>query len=845
MNVRGSLLRRVLPLSIIAIGLVALLSLFQNITTHLTNLREAPNDNLSWTLSQVEVEVLLLSDAASLVGQDKAQLKDVRRRFDNLYSRISLIRQSSVFAGMRQDEKFSKHLKKLEYCIKKLVKFIDASDDILLKKIPAVEAELRKVRGIAHDIALTGIRLDAVDIDAERTDFANLLIVAAIVSAMLIGFLVAISYLLFRQHRRSQEVSIAIERASIRLKSSFDTSLDAIVVANAKGEIKEFNEAAETVFGYSATEAIGAQMAELLIPEQYRDAHHAGMNHFNQKRSAKIIGQGRVELTALRKNGEEFQIEIAIGHAEDEKGSIFVAYIRDITERLAAEEELRIARDEALEAGKAKSNFLAVMSHEMRTPLNGLFGTIELLQETKLSKKQTEYLSLAKNSSDILLHHVNDVLDLSRLDAAKMDLVPTSFDLEQFFENIIITNQATAKAKKNQLVLNLGSMPNQNVWFDEHRLRQIAYNLIGNALKFTTAGIVEVTASLVSKTDLQFSVTDTGIGISDDNINHVFEEFYTQDKSYDRTASGAGLGLAICKRIIDLMGGDISVVSTFGKGTTFTVRVPLVLDDNVAVSKPTTPSSYNPENLNSLNVLLVEDNDINRQIVREMLEKDGVIISEATNGLEAVEMANKQHFDLILMDVSMPVMNGVDATREIRGSDGLSVAVPIIGLTAHALPKEHEAFLAAGMNACLCKPISHDVLARNIESLFIADEIVQPTQMVEDKVPFLNQNTIREVQETLGDEKLADILNKFQSEILALMAASPQLLEDRNFVELAAISHKSVGSSGVLGADRLQKILQVIEDVAKKEAVDTISAELSKLSDIWGVTFEHLQRVQK
>ncbi len=845
MNVRGSLFRRVLPLSIIAIGLVALLSLFQNITTHLSNLREAPNDNLSWTLSQVEVEVLLLSDAASVVGQDKAQLKDVRRRFDNLYSRISLIRQSGVFTDMRQDKKFSKHLRMLEFCIKKLVKFVDAPDDILLDKIPALVAELRKVRGIAHDIALTGIRLDAIDIDAERTDFANLLIIAATVSAMLIGFLVAISYLLFRQHRRSQEVSIAIERASIRLKSSFDTSLDAIVVANARGEIKEFNEAAETVFGYSATEAIGAQMADLLIPEEYRDAHHAGMKRFNETKSAKLIGQGRIEITAMRKSGEEFQIEIAIGHAEDEKGSIFVAYIRDITERLAAEEELRIARDEALEAGKAKSNFLAVMSHEMRTPLNGLFGTIELLQETKLSQKQTEYLSLAKNSSDILLHHVNDVLDISRLDAAKMDLVPTSFDLGQFFENVITTNQTTATAKKNQLVLNLGDMPDQNVWMDEHRLRQIAYNLIGNALKFTTDGTVEVTAALMSKTDLQFSVSDTGIGISDENISHVFEEFYTQDKSYDRMASGAGLGLAICKRIVDLMGGEISVASTLGKGTTFTVCVPLALDDNVAVAIAATPSGYNPENLNLLNVLLVEDNDINRQIVREMLEKDGVIISEATNGLEAVEMADKQHFDLILMDVSMPVMNGIDATRNIRGSGGLSVAAPIIGLTAHALPKEHEIFIAAGMNACLCKPISHEALAHNIESFFTTSETAQSTRMVEKEPQFLNQNTIHEVQNTLGDEKLAGILNKFQSEVAALITAMPQLLEDRHFVELAAIAHKSVGSSGILGADRLQQKLRSIENAAKKEATDTVSAELESLSEIWGITLEHLQGIQK
>jgi PAS domain S-box-containing protein len=746
---------------------------------------------------------------------------------------------------MRQDKKFSKYLEMLEFCTKKIAKSIDAPDNVLLEKIPVVETELRKVRNIAHDIALTGIRLHATSTDAERARFAKLLLIAAIISATLIAFLVFFSFLLFRQHRKSQDVSVAIERASARLKSSFDTSLDAIIVANAKGEITEFNQAAEEVFGYSADEVIGYEMANLIIPKQYRDAHHAGMKRFNETKSAKLVGQGRIEITALHKSGEEFQIEIAIGHAEDENGSIFVAYIRDITERLAAEEELRIARDEALEADKAKSNFLAVMSHEMRTPLNGLFGTIELLQETKLSKKQNEYLTLAKSSSDILLHHVNDVLDVSRLDAAKMDLIPTSFDLRQFFENVITTNQTTANVKKNQLVLNLGDMPNQNVWMDEHRLRQIAYNLIGNALKFTSEGTVEVTVSLVSKTDLQFSVSDTGIGISYDNIGRVFEEFYTQDKSYDRMASGAGLGLAICKRIVDLMGGEISVMSTSGEGSTFTVRVPLILDDNATTVKAMAPSGYNPENLNLLNILLVEDNDINRQIVREMLEKDGVVISEATNGLEAVEMANKQHYDLILMDVSMPVMNGLDATREIRRSGGLSAAVPIIGLTAHALPNEHETFLAAGMNKCLGKPISHEVLANNIESFFITNEMEETIQMVEQEPQFLNQNTVNEVKNALGDEKLADILYKFQSEIETLITSLPQHLEDRNFIELAAIVHKSVGSSGILGTDRLENTLRAIENAAKVEAIDTVSTELTNLSEIWGTTLEHLHRVQK
>ncbi|WP_193222068.1 ATP-binding protein [Amylibacter sp. SFDW26] len=841
MNVRHSLFRRVLPLSVIAIGLIVLLVLFQNITTRLADLREAPNDNLSWTLSQVEVEVLLLSDAASLVGEDPSQLKDVRRRFNNLYSRVSQLRQSSVFQAMREDQQFLKYLKMLEFCTKKLVEPIDSSDDVLLTKIPDVLKELRKVRGIAHDIALTGIRLNAEETDAERADFTDLLVIAAVVSAALIGLLVIISYFLFRQHKKSQEVSAAIERASTRLKSSFDTSLDAIVVANTNGEIMEFNEAAETVFGYSATEAVGAQMADLIIPPQYHEAHHAGMKRFNDTKSPKLVGQGRIEITALRKSGEEFQIEIAIGHAEDENGSIFVAYIRDITDRLAAEEELRIARDKALDADKAKSNFLAVMSHEMRTPLNGLFGTIELLQETRLSKKQTEYIGLAKNSSDILLHHVNDVLDVSRLDAAKMDLSPKSFDLKKFFENIITTNQTTAYSKKNQLSLELGNMPDRNVWMDDHRLRQIAYNLIGNALKFTTGGQVKVKAHVTSGLELVFSVSDTGIGISEDNIEHVFEEFYTQDKSYDRMASGVGLGLAICKRIVDLMGGEISLESSLGNGTKFTVVVPLLLDDKVKEIIEIIPTSYDPKILKARRILLVEDNDINRHIVREMLEKDGVIITEATNGLEAVQMAEEQKYDLILMDVSMPVMNGIDATKEIRNSGGLSAEVPILGLTAHALPREHEKFITAGMDACLCKPISHEILAFNIEGLLTAKSRGRSIAGQENAPYYLNSNIVSEVKDALGDEKFKNILNDFQIEIDGLIKSIPQLIDASDYNELAAATHKSVGSSGVLGAECLQDSLRVIEDAAKTNAKDAIISEHSNLSDIWRITFEQLK----
>ena len=216
----------------------------------------------------------------------------------------------------------------------------------------------------------------------------QLLWIAAVITLTLIGFLALMLFVQLRQQRTHRKISGEIERANTRLQSTFEVSLDAIVVADDQGIILDFNEAAEKVFGYARDEALGAQMAELIIPGHLRDAHYAGMERFNKTKEPRLVGQGRIEITALRKSGEEFPIEISIGQAQDHRGTIFISYLRDITERLAAEKDLKQARDEALLAEKAKSNFLAVMSHEMRTPLNGIFGTIELLKKTHLTKPQ-------------------------------------------------------------------------------------------------------------------------------------------------------------------------------------------------------------------------------------------------------------------------------------------------------------------------------------------------------------------------------------------------------------------------------------------------------------------------
>ncbi len=814
-------LRRVLPLTIISISITALLVLFFVITQKLNLLREAPGDNLTWTLSQVEIEVLLLAEEASETGQnpDRA-LKHVRRRFDNLYSRVSGIGQSAVFTPMIGDQAFADQLVKIKTHLDELIPLIDGEDTALRQALPDLGEDLTLVRQDAHDLALTGIRLRSQSSDQERAGFSQLLWIAAAITLTLIGFLALMLFFQLRQQRTHRKILGEIERAKTRLQSTFEVSLDAIVVADDQGIILDFNEAAEKVFGYARDEALGAQMAELIIPGHLRDAHYAGMERFNKTKEPRLVGQGRIEITALRKSGEEFPVEISIGQAQDHRGTIFISYLRDITERLAAEKDLKQARDKALLAEKAKSNFLAVMSHEMRTPLNGIFGTIELLKKTRLTKPQKEYLDIAKKSGDILLLHVNDVLDMTRIDAGELEFSEDVFDLAQFFRDVITTNEPSAVAQGNRLLLDVSNLPNAAALMDEQRLRQVAFNLISNALKFTNNGTVTLSARTRDTQEglrLEFDVEDTGVGIPKEDQAKVFERFFTQEKSYDRLASGAGLGLTICKQIVDKMGGDIALQSQSGEGTIFSVSVPLKLTDQSPETDASTETGTERPELEGHHVLLVEDNEINRLIIREMLENEGLRVSEAHNGLEAVDAAQTTLYAAILMDVSMPKMNGVDATKNIRTRENPNITTPILGLTAHALEEERKSFLKAGMNSCLNKPVTQDELAAAIsDALF--DGRAAATQVVHHSHEMLlDQEIFGNLQKMLKADKLAELIGKFVIEINALIDDLPDQLNSGDLEPLGKKCHKCIGSAGMMGALSYQVDLRALEQAARAD----------------------------
>jgi PAS domain S-box-containing protein len=514
------------------------------------------------------------------------------------------------------------------------------------------------------------------------------------------------------EERRNALVRLAESETRARL--IVDTAHDAFIGIDSAGRIASWNAQAEATFGWKRDEVVGANLAETIIPPAFREAHNNGMRRFHETGEAPVVNQ-RLELTALHRSRREFPVELTItSPMRVEDGFFFGAFLRDISDRRQRDAELRSARDSAEAATRAKSEFLANMSHELRTPLNGVLGYTQLLQrDLGLNAVQHEALEAISKCGSQLLDLINDVLDLSKIEAGRLDIEEAPTDLAKLITDLTYVVAESANRKK--LRLNMSRDPDVPVlvMLDGRHLRQVLLNLLGNAIKFTEAGDVELVITRSGEGRLCFAVSDTGVGIEPEALTEIFGAF-AQTRT-GAAAGGTGLGLTISNHLVTKMGGDLRVESVVGAGSRFWFTLPLVPGHEDAHAPYAEPGADVPSLYarlapgTHLTALVVDDSTANRRILASLLESAGVQVITAAGGLEAIELARAQRPQVVFMDLKMSDLDGLEATRRLA-QDPITAAIPVIAVTASAIGDIRKTARDAGCVDYLSKPVRAPLL---------------------------------------------------------------------------------------------------------------------------------------
>ncbi|KAF5049921.1 Sensor histidine kinase RcsC [anaerobic digester metagenome] len=582
------------------------------------------------------------------------------------------------------------------------------------RDIPVIEGDDAN-RHVFDHAALTrfgideGLLPDGSDVRGRPVSVLSHYMHHILLAAALVCVLVALVAALLHHVFRLRSAKASLMDSEARYKALFNANADGILVAEKTGGRFVFvNPAMCSMFGYSESEFLSLGVGDIHPRENLAEVF---ANFEQQARGQKDVA---VSLPCLCRDGRVFTADIRSFLLEVDGKPCLVGLFRDVTERSQVLEALRQARDAADAANRSKSEFLANMSHEIRTPLNGILGMLQLLEGLEQSAEQRQYVQMAANSARRLTGLLSDILDLSRIESGRLAVCERPFELREICASIEeLFSQAAARKGVRLEVTAADGLPGR-LTGDALRLRQILFNLVGNAVKFTSEGFVRVDMESLGqdasgRERILFCVGDSGPGMEDAFLSRAFEPFVQAEKEYVRQHQGAGLGLAIVKRLVHMLGGTLAIDNA-PDGTTVCFTLPMSVAGDVRTSHDEASLPDTPP----LRVLLAEDDQVSVFAARRLLERLGHVVVCAENGRQALEALRGGEFDVVLMDVQMPVMDGLQATRLIRADAGLGpmAGVPIIAMTAYAMSGDRDICLAAGMDGYISKPVGARELVR-------------------------------------------------------------------------------------------------------------------------------------
>ncbi|SDN09537.1 PAS domain S-box-containing protein [Afipia sp. GAS231] len=682
---------------------------------------------------------------------------------------------------------------------------------------PGFEALVFKAsRGIEDIYELTYIRKDGSRFPAVVSVTALRDAQDVIIGYLLIGTDNTARKLVEEEQKKSDQ---RLRDQQFYTRSLIESNIDAIMTTDPSGIITDVNKQMEALTGCTRDELIGAPFKGYFTDPERAEAA------IKRVLSEKSVTD--YELTARARDGKQTVVSYNATTFYDRNRTLqgVFAAARDVTERKRVEAELQQAKAAAESASRTKSDFLASMSHEIRTPMNAIMGIADLLAKTSLSPEQDKYVQIFRRAGDNLLNLINDILDLSKVEASQLELERTGFSLNDLLEKVTEMVALRASEKGLAMVYEIApGVPNDLVG-DPTRLRQVLLNLLGNAIKFTQTG--EVTLRVAPDADpsvptaLRFTVSDTGIGIAREKLGQVFERFTQADSSTTRRFGGSGLGLTISRRLVELMGGRIWVESEVEKGSVFAFAAPFEISasDNRPAADPVGADPELP--LPALRILLAEDSPDNCIITIAYLEDTPYRVQIAETGAIACKMFEAGRYDLVLMDRQMPVMDGLTATRTIRAWEKANhrPPTPIIALTASALKGDREMCLAAGCTAFLTKPIKQEVLLRAIRE----NSLVAPSLANEDSNSI---DLIRLSAKSRSAIRIPAYLRNCKQNVIVMLDA----LDRVDFETVTSLGHQMMGSGGMFGFQTITDIGRSIEQAAESADSDASRKWVGALS---------------